>query len=666
MLINVQEGPNSDEGPNGDEGPNISIGKLAESCDLIDKSFSKDEIYKLKRSVKNENIHRDARRSKAEKNSIWYDLNVCNKTWDESIKALIKCINNKQNNMKTANAILICADLIDKHQCVLLHDLYDTYAHESLKDYMLSGITKIPNFTYKSTDARDFFQRNLPVLNVNKLYKDRIASFVVKNVSGVKWAKLIDDVNWPNKESLLKESVAERLKGIVKPCLDYASTERDRQILKLILYKMTSSNFMRSGKLDVKLSKTSISNAKSVSLYNLHCKNDISKFIDSRLKGAGRPEFCEKYKDLTMMLLNLFDSCEEGLRSHPRLICDTLFLEAKWMNMPRAVSILNQVYDIPIKLSTAYTYTKNYKSGTHQSKRHQHSSVSNISLLKSTRDLNVSPSINSHFCTADVQYSLTYFHLYEGSVIARDNKAKVHCDVEVVQRPSKSWVKVRYCDHDWEKSTDKTITPTTYQFVNLSNVSKEEVLLSELDGIPMVKTRVNGPGLTLIKASFFEPESCFRHMNELLFVMSLDHFKDHFIKNDQFVSQLLVTVDGGGDERPRNKLTHFMVILLRWLLDMDKVKTISYAEKDSKLHSVERVHPAENHALSQNGIISSHSVYENENNEYGFVDYAKMKANMNAAANEAVNRITGTPFCHTPLKSLRAPDVDNLFNVQFI
>ncbi|CAG2207627.1 unnamed protein product [Mytilus edulis] len=230
------------------------------------------------------------------------------------------------------------------------------------------------------------------------------------------------------------------------------------------------------------------------------------------------------------------------------------------------------------------------------------------------------------------------------SVIARDNKAKVHCDVEVVQRPSKSWVKVRYCDHDWEKSTDKTITPTTYQFVNLSNVSKEEVLLSELDGIPMVKTRVNGPGLTLIKASFFEPESCFRHMNELLFVMSLDHFKDHFIKNDQFVSQLLVTVDGGGDERPRNKLTHFMVILLRWLLDMDKVKTISYAEKDSKLHSVERVHPAENHALSQNGIISFHSVYQNENNEYGFVDYAKIKANMNAAANEAVSRITGTHF----------------------
>ena len=188
--------------------------------------------------------------------------------------------------------------------------------------------------------------------------------------------------------------------------------------------------------------------------------------------------------------------------------------------MPRAVSILQQLYDIPIKLSTAYTYTKNFKANTYQEKRHAHAQTTDIMLHNSTRDKNKHQSINSHFCIADVQYSLTNVHLCDGATIARDNKAKVHCDVEVVQRASKSWVKVQYSDHNWEKSSERTLTPTTYQFVNLTELSKQEVLLSEIDGIPLVKTRVTGEALTLIQASFFEPESCFRHLNELLYVMS--------------------------------------------------------------------------------------------------------------------------------------------------
>ena len=113
----------------------------------------------------------------------------------------------------------------------------------------MCGIDKIPQFRYVSTDARDFCQRNLPVLNVYKSFGDSIASFVVKKVSGIQWAKLIDDLNWPNKENLMKQGVTERLQGIIKPALSYASTERNRHILKLLLYKITSSTLMRSGKL---------------------------------------------------------------------------------------------------------------------------------------------------------------------------------------------------------------------------------------------------------------------------------------------------------------------------------------------------------------------------------------------------------------------------------
>lgn len=54
-------------------------------------------------------------------------------------------------------------------------------------------------------------------------------------------------------------------------------------------------------------------------------------------------------------MLSFFDSCGSGLQSHPRLICETLFTQEKpWLDMPRAVSIMNQVNGIPISLSAAY------------------------------------------------------------------------------------------------------------------------------------------------------------------------------------------------------------------------------------------------------------------------------------------------------------------------
>ena len=101
-------------------------------------------------------------------------------------------------------------------------------------------------------------------------------------------------------------------------------------------------------------------------------------------------------------MLALFDGCGEGLRSHPRLITDVLCVEkTTWMNMPRAVSILQQAYGIDISLSCAYTYTQSCKLGTLQSKRH-HKDVL-VSVKRSTRDVVKNPSVNSHYATTDMQ-----------------------------------------------------------------------------------------------------------------------------------------------------------------------------------------------------------------------------------------------------------------------
>ena len=79
----------------------------------------------------------------------------------------------------------------------------------------------------------------------------------------------------------------------------------------------------------------------------------------------------------------------------------------------------------------------------------------NISLRKATRDLNKHPSINEHYAMSDLQYSLRSMEGY--SILARDDKALVHTDVEVVQRPSKSWVRVQYADHDWKRTVTELL-----------------------------------------------------------------------------------------------------------------------------------------------------------------------------------------------------------------
>ena len=114
----------------------------------------------------------------------------------------------------------------------------------------------------------------------------------------------------------------------------------------------------------------------------------------------------------------------EGFRLHPCLICDILFIDHRqWLEMPRCVSILKEAFNVPIKLSTAYT--ENYKVGTAQRMwGHHHGKNINpgISLRRLTRDGQKKRSINSHFATTYVRYTLEDFIANNGAIIARDKK----------------------------------------------------------------------------------------------------------------------------------------------------------------------------------------------------------------------------------------------------
>lgn len=100
-------------------------------------------------------------------------------------------------------------------------------------------------------------------------------------------------------------------------------------------------------------------NKNSLSTYMMHKKRTET---GQRLLESGRKFLADIYPDLTSLMLRLFDAGGNGLQSHSRLICDTLFLHNNtWMNMPRCVTILREVYSIDISLSAAYTYTNNYR-----------------------------------------------------------------------------------------------------------------------------------------------------------------------------------------------------------------------------------------------------------------------------------------------------------------
>ena len=139
--------------------------------------------------------------------------------------------------------------------------------------------------------------------------------------------------------------------------------------------------------------------------------------------------------------------------------------------MPRCLSILNQYFGIPIKLSTAYTYTEYFRSKSKQARRHHAGSGINprISLRKSTRYCQRHPSLNSHYATTNVNYTIESMCFSNGcAAVERDNKTLVHTDVEVVQRPSKSWMKIgiAYSDYDWAKDSNRTLAITTFQLIS--------------------------------------------------------------------------------------------------------------------------------------------------------------------------------------------------------
>jgi hypothetical protein len=585
---------------------------------------------------------------------IWFDNNGCSiKSFHQAVSVMKRKSQNHTVNCATRSrlkALVKCSELFTTFHVPV--KVFETYKSTYLMELKENDCKNIPNLLYKCAVMRDILCNHVPVIVLYACEGTQIVPYFVKKVEGIDWTA-IASLQWPGNLSLAQDKKRNDLQEIATYGLKACSSEKDRAILKCILTKVLSVEELRKMKL--------ISSGRVRKLAETQCLKGMINGTspEPRALGAGRPALEQQYEELVGLFIQLFDGTGEGLRSHPRLITDVLYLEHNtWMNMPRCVSMLRNMYGIDISVSAAYTFTENARVGSQQSKRHKKISVP-ISIKRSTRDLVKNPSINSHYASANMQYLYRWSFTNEAevAVVARDNKARVHCDVEVVDRPSKSWRQIRYSDHHFEKDSKRSITITTYQFVKENSFSPSSNILTTIGDLPVTRTRVTGRGLCVVKSAYFQDESVFRHLNELLIVMVNN--KDHFMHDGKLKPNLVVTVDGGGDERPRNKATKFCCTLLRWLLNRDRVIQISYAEHDSKLHSVERVHAAENYALSQHGEVSSNQMFAVETDKQGHVDMSKMKQNMFAAVRDVVNRLQGTPFATSPITAFESPDTSD-------
>lgn len=104
-------------------------------------------------------------------------------------------------------------------------------------------------------------------------------AYIVKKVSGVEWAGLVEKLEWPNLDQKFKRHVSEKLNECFQSALGFATSEKDRHILKLILSKLTSVNFLsKVGVDDMKMNK------KSVQVNNIKTENAISEWTKSNAK----------------------------------------------------------------------------------------------------------------------------------------------------------------------------------------------------------------------------------------------------------------------------------------------------------------------------------------------------------------------------------------------
>ena len=504
------------------------------------------------------------------------------------------------------------------------------------------GITR----RYDSVALYDIFCK---YLNISQIYMFGRA-YTVQNNANLSVCSVVASIKkvLDTHKDILTNVAAEWLSDLFRPALQYMDTPRDKQVLKGLISELTNIDFTtrlqgiqnrRSTRTAKQKLPILLGQYKDICQTSQIVRSDLTvlqqyqltqhvisqrKLKEIRIiaEGRGRKLKCSKFPELATVLSYAFGEYDMqqgggGLEAHPRLIHGTLYQTTESVTtMKRAREILLSMAPkgFTISLSTCYNYTENYRERSAQAERHHAGRGVNapISLGKPPRTGVEQFVINLHWSTANVNLIVDACQdLSQCIVVSKDAKAIIPGDISPVQRPGRSWKPKEHPDHSWDQSRVNAITPMTFLILNTVIKQQPSSTIQELhlstSGCTTLHLTRTGQGVTLLNISFYEPETTFRCLNELLYLLTLSSldcfFRDH--KTGSLKKEFIFVVDNGPSEQPCSPLVQMVLVGLVRLLNLDKLTQVSFAEYHSKRNYVERVHAEENRVLSSHGPFSS-------------------------------------------------------------
>lgn len=216
--------------------------------------------------------------------------------------------------------------------------------------------------------------------------------------------------------------------------------------------------------------------------------------------------------------------------------------------------------------------------------------------------------VNLHWSTANVNLIVDGGqNLSHSLIVSKDAKAIISGNISPVQQLGNSWSKrIELPDHTWDQPRLNSVTPMTFLF--LETVEAINIPVSNVTTLHLTRT---GQGVTLLNPLFYEPDTAFKCLNEVLHLLTLPALDEFFRDKNtgKLKTEWTFVVDNGPAEQPSSPLVQMCLVRLLNFLKLHKIKQVSFAEYHSKRNFVERVHAEENTVLSKHGPFSSKVVY---------------------------------------------------------
>ena len=186
--------------------------------------------------------------------------------------------------------------------------------------------------------------------------------------------------------------------------------------------------------------------------------------------------------------------------------------------------------------------------------------------------------MNLHWSTANVNTIVDSCQdISRSLVVSKDAKSIVPTDIAPVQHPGPSWRRRELPDHSWDQSRLNAITPMTFLFLQTrveqgptSTLTTLDLKVSESTILHLTRT---GQTVTLLNLSFFEPDTTFKCLNEICYLLSMPEldtfFRDSATNN--LKKEFIFVVDNGPAEQPSSSLVQMCLARLLNFLKLEKL-----------------------------------------------------------------------------------------------